>query len=270
MLIGPVSARSTRGGFALGLTADPDGQAGLSLPAPQRWKVPRPGQKGAQTSGVQPLGKRIFEEEKADSSGRHGLQTAKGGQFAQYIRAAHEGFADEEGVCPGLREAFGIFDGLDPAFADEDDVVRYFLGQKLGGGQIDREGFEVAIVDADDPGVRGQGPFEFREIVDLDEGVELKGVSDLEKVFQCRLIKRGNDEQDRVGTRDDGFEDLCLMNDEVFAEAGNAHFVANEREVFKTPLKVLFVGEDGDRGRSGLVISPRDGEGVEVFTDGAR
>ena len=139
----------------------------------------------------------------------------------------------------------------------------------LGGGEVDGEGLQVAIVDADDAGVGGEGAFEFGEVVNFDQGIELEGVGDFEEVLEGGLVESGDDEEDGIGSGDDGFEDLGLVDDEIFAQARDVELFADEREVFETALEVLFVCEDGDGAGTGFLIAPSDGQGIKVRCDGA-
>jgi hypothetical protein len=94
-------------------------------------------------------------------------------------------------------------------------------------------------------------------------------VRDFEKVLERGLVERGDDQKDRIGPGDDGFEDLSLVNDEIFAQAGDVELLADEAEVFEAALEVFFVGEDGDGVRAGFFIATGDGERVEISGDGA-
>jgi hypothetical protein len=72
-----------------------------------------------------------------------------------------------------------------PLSADQEDVLRHLLGESLRGGQIDGEALEVAIVDADDAGVRVQGALQLGQVVDLHENLQLVGVRGVQEVDEC-------------------------------------------------------------------------------------
>ena len=107
-------------------------------------------------------------------------------QLLRDVLRAHEGFADEDGADAGGADAADVLRGLDAAFADADDVVGDFLGQFLGGGEIDLEGFQVAVVDADEVGAEFERAVHFAQVVHLHQHVELAGLRAVVERAQLR------------------------------------------------------------------------------------
>ena len=70
-----------------------------------------------------------------------------GGAFC--AGAAYEGLADEDGVAAHLSQAFHVRRSM-PLLGDDDLVAGDLLAQVGSGLQIDLEGAQVAVVDADD------------------------------------------------------------------------------------------------------------------------
>ncbi len=61
----------------------------------------------------------------------------------------HQGFADEDGIGPGIENPLGVFGGFEARFGNKDHVVGSFLGQTLSGGKVGGEaiigGLEVRL-----------------------------------------------------------------------------------------------------------------------------
>jgi hypothetical protein len=137
---------------------------------------------------------------------------------------AHQAFADEEGVEAGGAEAGDVFRCADTAFGDAESVCGDAGDEVERGFEVDGEGFEVAVVDAD--GVcavlseRLQDTVELFGGVDFNENIKRERVRGVGEVFQLGICESGGDEEDGVGGVCAGFDDLILVYGEVFAEAG--------------------------------------------------
>ena len=62
--------------------------------------------------------------------------------------------------------------GLDAALADQRCAFGRAGGEALGGGEVDRQGAEVAVVDAEEGAAHMDGTLELALVVDLDQHVE--------------------------------------------------------------------------------------------------
>ncbi len=191
------------------------------------------------------------------------------------VGRGHEGFADEEGADAGGGHALDVRLGFDAGLGDEDLLVFDELGEADGRGEVGGEGAEVAVVDAQE-GVGAEGEAdggadaeEGVHFVDFDEGGEAEfGGEDLE-VDHEGVGEDFGDEEDGVGAGGFGFVDLVGVDDEVFAEDGKGDGGLDLGDVFEFSVKVLFIGENGESIGAGGVIGLRDGDGVEVFDEGA-
>ena len=162
-------------------------------------------------------------------AGRLEFECEVGFDFARWVVGAHERLADEHGVGTGFEHAEGVGGGFDAAFGDEEDVVWDFLGEAGGGFEVDFEGFEVAVVYADEVGTEFERSFHFAEVVDFDEHVELAEQCLFVEVAEGGVVERGDDEEDGIGAADGGLVDLHFVDGEILAEQGR-------------------VGKPGDRG----------------------
>ena len=92
------------------------------------------------------------------------------------IGRLHEGFADENGVGAGSVDAGGIGGGVNTALADRDHGFRKLRDEAFTEAEVGLEDGEVAVVDADDFRVVGEGPGELGGGVNFEKGVEPGGI----------------------------------------------------------------------------------------------
>ena len=83
------------------------------------------------------------------------LVRSAGPQRAAWIGSAHEGFADEKCVNPGVAHARNVIAAQDAALRDDDSITRNARQQVERRFQPRFEGFEVAIVDTDERRLEG-------------------------------------------------------------------------------------------------------------------
>ena len=100
--------------------------------------------------------------------------------------------------------------------------------------------------------------------MDFDENIELASEGFFIKRLQPGLLQRCDDEQDGIRSGDAGFPDLGFVNGEVLAQKWEFHRTADLCEVAEVALEELLVGEDGDAMRTGVFVSLRDGDGIEI------
>src|SRR5579871_586165 len=86
----------------------------------------------------------------------------------RHVVLTHQAFADQECRDAGFGEASNILRREDAALADDDAIARHQAREPLGGGQRGLEGFQIAIVDADQPRSEAQRAFDFLGIVNLE------------------------------------------------------------------------------------------------------
>ena len=154
--------------------------------------------------------------------------------------------------------------GMDAAFADEGDVGGDLGFELEGVVEAGGEGAEVAVVDADEGCATIEDAREVGGVVEFDEGLHAEGFRDGAEVVELGIAEDFGDEQDAIGTRDAGFEDLVGVDDEILAEERDSDRGADAREVGEVALKVGDVGEDGEAGRAMGLVGTGDCDGVEV------
>ena len=134
---------------------------------------------------------------------------------------------------------------MNSAFRDENFSIADFLRQFFRRGQIHFESFQVAIVHANERGIDFQRALQFCFVVNLDQNGE-SGFNG-ERMEFCQLLvgQNGDDEQDGVCAPFDGFENLALINDEIFSQQGDFHGGADLAEIIERALEKLFVGQNG-------------------------
>lgn len=157
----------------------------------------------------------------------------------------------------------------DARLGDEDGGVFDHVDEAQGVGDVGGHAFEVAVVDAQE-GVARFGEADVRqdaeEVVrrmDLEQDGELELVGEDHEVEQFGLAQALGDEEDGVGPGGAALPDLVGVDDEVLAEDGEGHFVADAVDVFEFAGEEAFVGEAGDRRGPGVVILSGDGDGVK-------
>lgn len=148
-------------------------------------------------------------------------------------------------------------------------MVGDFFGELFGGGEVGGEGFEVAVINADEVGSEVEGGFHFGEVVDFDEDVELDFFGDFVEFGELVFFEGGDDEEDGVSAGDAGFVDLAFVAGEVFTEEGDGGDFRDVDEVGEVALEVFFIGEDGHAGGSAVDVSFGLAEGVEIGIDDA-
>ena len=136
---------------------------------------------------------------------------------------AHEQFADEESVKAGFAQLLNVSGGLDAAFRNAHGVGRELCGKFERGLKADLKGLQVTIVHATDVAADVLHEFSFFGSVDFAEDIEPVAIlGDEGEVVEVAEAQRAGDEQDGIGVMGAGFSDLVLVDDEVFAKAGNA------------------------------------------------
>ena len=120
------------------------------------------------------------------------------------------------------------------------------------------------------------------EVVHLDQAGHVQlGGQDLQ-VDQLAGLEALGDQQDRIGAGGAGLVDLPGVDDEILAQDGQLHRVADRLDVLELALEILLVGQDAEgvgaggfvglgdrrRGRSPARITPA--LGVAFFTSAMR
>jgi hypothetical protein len=186
------------------------------------------------------------------------------------LRLPHERFADEESVESGGEEGVNVGGGMDAAFGDVDGVGRKLRGEFEGSFEANLEGIEVAVVDATGCAAEVTDFFKLVEGVDFDEDIEAVSLLGNESEgIEMTVPEGGGDEENGIGAMGAGFYDLVLVDDEVFAEAGNFGRGRGDFEIVEAALEERLVGENGKRGGSGAFEAGGEGLRIEIGADEA-
>jgi len=168
-------------------------------------------------------------------------------------------------------EPFDIGTGEDAGFGDDGNLRWYEGTQPLRGGEVDLEGAEVAVVDADDGSAGHERALHLQLVVHLHEGVHIERPCKSDQLGKEGGVEDGGDEEDGVGAVDAGLVELVVVEQEVLAQEGRAlgEGVADGGEVVQGALEVGLVGENGYGGgpRAGVGAGQRDG--VELLAQEA-
>ena len=167
------------------------------------------------------------------------------------LRRAHQRFANQRGVEPGVAQADEVVGGLDAALRNLGDASGHARGQFQRSVQVHAEAVQVAIVDADDGAAGVERALQFGGIVHLAQHAESELAGGAVQVFQLRLAERGDDQQHGAGAVGLRFEQLEVVHDEVFAQARQGSGAGGDVEIFQRALEVSLVGEHGERGGAG-------------------
>ena len=112
------------------------------------------------------------------------------------------------------------------------------LDQFEGSFDADVESFQVAIVDADDAGVGGEGAVEFRAGVNFHERLHSELAAERDQFAKRVVRERCDDEQEAVGVVGARFPDLPGIEDEVLAQRRGALLALRaSRRFFSEPPK---------------------------------
>ena len=107
------------------------------------------------------------------------------------------------------------------------------LGQALGGAEIDGEVGQVAVVDADQPGVDGQRTVEFGLVVHLHQRGQAGAGGQAVQVGELGVVEAGGDEQDGVRAVLDCLRQLPLVDHEILAQQRQRDRLADGAQMVK-------------------------------------
>src|SRR5271166_5319346 len=134
------------------------------------------------------------------------------------IGSKHEMLADEKGVEARSAKLLKIGVGAKTGFGYREAVVGNVLDQLEGGFTAHREGFQVAIVDAEDAGIHSQRAVEFGAGMNFDERLHRDFAAKGEEVTQERIIERGDDQEKAIGIVGASFPNLPGIENEILAQ----------------------------------------------------
>ena len=77
--------------------------------------------------------------------------------------------------------------------------------------------FQVSIIDADQVGASGEYAREIGGVVEFDEGGHTEGSGLLQEADEGGIVEDFGDQEDGIGTGEAGFDDLVVVDQEIFA-----------------------------------------------------
>ena len=143
------------------------------------------------------------------------------GNGAAGITAGDQSLADEHrvGTRAGVREQVGR--AAYARLGDPDDVAGQAGRDAREAIPVDLEGLEIARIDTDDLRAGLQRAIGFLLGVHLDQRRHAQRLGAIEHRRQRRLLERGDDQQQHVGTVRASLVDLIRPDDEVLAQHRN-------------------------------------------------
>ena len=104
-------------------------------------------------------------------------------------------------------------------------------GEALGGGEVDRQGAEVAVVDAEEGAAHMDGTLELALVVDLDQHRHPQAARHLVQSGEPGVIQAGGDQQDDVRAMSPSLDHLVVLHHEVLAEHRDPHPLTHGVEI---------------------------------------
>ncbi len=168
---------------------------------------------------------------------------------------------------PAASRRLDVGAGPDAALGDEDDVGGDLVAEADRQVEVGDEPVQVAVVDADEVGPRGQDAGQVARVVELDQGGHPPPPRQGQERRQLRIVEDLGDQEDGIGAGHPGLDDLVLVDQEVLAEDRDRHRRPDPGQVRQVPLEVRDVGQDAQAGGAVGLVGPGDGDRVEVGAD---
>ena len=184
-----------------------------------------------------------------------------------------EGLADQDRADAGILQQVDVVDGEDSRLANHGDAASLNLlaerpVHEIGGdAQADLKRSQIPVVDAEqiDGKVSVQHALHLPVRVHLDQALHAQRVRNLNEVLQILVGQNRGDQQNRVGAVLAREINLIRVHDELLAEQRARHpSLANERQVFKSTLKELFIRQHAQTRRPTLLVRLRDFHRIKI------
>ena len=178
------------------------------------------------------------------------------------IGCFHEGFADEETAEAGGTQAADGFGVGDAAFGDKERGCRsvggfaQLPGYPEGVLHIGDERAEVAVVDTHHVDLLIYIG-EFRRAVDFEQYLQPEFVGLGGEGAALLRTEAGGNEQYGIGTYNAGLQKLVLVDDEVFAQDGDADERTGRADVAQRTAEEPLIRQDGEGGGAGGFVGGR-------------
>src|SRR6267378_3052421 len=116
-------------------------------------------------------------------------------------------------------------------FTDRDTMIGNLIDQLEGSFGTHGQSLQVAIVHAENAGIRGERAVQFRPGVNLDERLHTKLAAERDELMQLRISKRSNNQEKTVGVVSTRFPNLPGIEDEVLAKYRKSYGLAGFAEI---------------------------------------
>src|SRR5207244_9022161 len=132
------------------------------------------------------------------------------------------------------------------------------------GAEVRGRGAQVAVVDPHQAGVGGDRDRHLLGLVGLDQGGDAAARGGLEAFVDTGRTEHGDDEQHRIGAGGTRLGHLERVDDEVLAQHRQRNRLAGGDEVVERAAEGGTVGENRERGGTGVGVGPGGGGAVEL------
>ena len=199
----------------------------------------------------------------------HGTRGHVGTGRRGRLGRAHQRLPDEGGVKPDRPPADQRSRLAHARLADHQPVLRHKRSQSQAVLGVDREGAEVAVVQADEASVGGEGGLELALVVDLDQRLEAELAGKTGEPGQLAGREDAGQQQDDVGSRGAQDGELALVDDELFGEDRERDCRPNGAHVRHGAAEPVGFAQDRDGARSAGLVGESEGDRIGVGGDGA-
>src|SRR5437762_2836233 len=163
-------------------------------------------------------------------------------------------FSDKESVCPGIEQTIDITLRMNAAFHDEQPVVGNELGQAKRSIQGNVEGFEIAVIHADDRCSCFQCLTQLVFVVNLGQNIKLELMRKSDQLFQLAKVEHRGDQQDCARSSSTCLIDLEGLPNKVFSQHRQAGGRSDLVDPTEIALKKVFFRDDRHGTRAGFHI----------------
>ena len=133
--------------------------------------------------------------------------------------------------------------------------------------RIDPERAQIAVVQADEPGIGGQNGVELTLVVDFDQRLEAELAGQAGEPSQLLGRQDAGQEQDDVGTRRPQNGQLAFVDDELLGQDRHRHRLADGGEVGHRTAEPVRLAQDGDGARAAGLVCAGEGDRIRVGRD---
>ena len=132
---------------------------------------------------------------------------------------------------------------------------------------VDGEGAEVAVVQADETGLGGEGGLQLALVVRFDQRLEAELARQTGEPGQLGGREDACQQQHEVGAGGPKDRQLALVDDELFGEDRDRHCSAHDPEIGDVAAEPVRLAQDGDRARAAGLVGAGECHGISTNGD---